>query len=253
MKGVIAVPKTVKGYERRKVLVVHRRTTIFTAVHKKRGGTYVIKRHVSPEAGRREMAVMRAYGDAPNLVRCRKFFELDGMGYIVMQRVPGKTLRKLISAHGPFAPDKTVAIASNILKGLAALHKAGYVHGDLHSGNVIVSTGKRPKATLIDLQHAVRKTKTGKARTLRFLARPPRFAPESGGVFIDDAYDIYGVGYMSACMLVGKELSVSPHQVAMAGVDRRLWEVILQATDPNPGYRFPSAAKMRAALRSISV
>lgn len=251
MKGVIAVPKTVKGYKRRKVLVVHRRTTVYTAVHKKTGGTYVIKRYVSPEAGRREMAVMRAYGDAPNLVHCRKFFELDGMGYIVMQRVPGKTLRKLISAGDPFALDKTVAIAMNILTGLAALHKAGYVHSDLHSGNVIVSSGKRPKATLIDLQYAARKNKSGKAKTLRFLARPPRYAPESGGTFIDDTYDIYGVGYMSACMVLGQELSVSPHEVATVRGGTRLWEVIRCATDPNPARRFRSAAEMREALRFV--
>lgn len=251
MKNTDVIPKQVKGYKRRKVLVVHRQTAVYTAVHKKKRDTFVIKQHISPEAARRETAVMKSYGDAPNLVRLRRFFEVDGVGYIVMPLVPGKTLRKLISAAGPFDPDRVIAIAVNILTGLVALHKAGFVHSDLHAGNVIVSDGKRLKATLIDLQYAVRKDRSGKARTLRLLARPPRFAPESGGKFIDDTYDIYGVGYISACMILGTELPVSPYEVTTARGGARLWEVIRCATHPNPSRRFRSAAEMREALRFV--
>lgn len=224
---------------------------MYTATHEQSRRTYVIKRHVSKEAAPREMRVMRAYGDAPNLVRLHRFFVRGGMGYIVMPRVPGKTLREFITGRGRLTPEQTTAIAVKILTGLRALHKAGFVHGDIHTGNVIVSGGARPKTTIIDFQYAVRKDGSGRAKALRFRARPPRYAPESGGRLIEDRYDIYGVGYMCACMLKGTELKVSPHDLSAIDDGVNLWSVIRRATAPDPARRFPSAVAMRAALRSI--
>jgi len=75
----------------------------------------------------------------------------DGLPYLVMQHAPGTTLRALVHEHGPLPMPRVVQIATQLLAGLAAIHHAGLVHGDLKCGNVLVDTERLDRVTIIDL------------------------------------------------------------------------------------------------------
>lgn len=231
-----------------------KKRAIFTVPDSRLGRRVAVKRNVDLEQAREEFLAMMSYGRNPYLVKAHRYFVRRGMGYIVMEWIPGASLRQVVAAHGPLPPGKVIAIAGNILSGLEILHRAGYIHADLHCGNVMVTDFHRSAIKIIDLQHAVPIGAGGTACAKRRLARPPvTLAPESTLGVIDVRYDLYGVGYMCAAMLLGRE----PERLAdgLKKVDSHapgafLWPVIRKATAPDPGKRYGSAREMAAALRS---
>ncbi|MFZ8469375.1 protein kinase domain-containing protein, partial [Staphylococcus aureus] len=60
----------------------------------------------------------------------------DGdMAYLVMEYLPGITLRELLREHKRLTVDQTLTIMDAILSGLAAAHRAGIVHRDVKPEN----------------------------------------------------------------------------------------------------------------------
>jgi serine/threonine protein kinase/tetratricopeptide (TPR) repeat protein len=74
----------------------------------------------------------------PNIVTVHEVGELDGVPYIVMERVEGRTLREVL-AERPLALAAVLKIASQIADGLGKAHGAGIVHRDLKPDNVMVN------------------------------------------------------------------------------------------------------------------
>ncbi len=74
----------------------------------------------------------------PNIVTLFSFEESEGLPFITMELVRGRTLRELIPAGGFPLPD-FYALATPIARAVAAAHERGIVHGDLKPGNVMVT------------------------------------------------------------------------------------------------------------------
>src|SRR5437762_1721533 len=73
-----------------------------------------------------------------NIVTIHEFAHSDGMAYIAMEFVDGKSLRSLI-AGGPLPTKKLISIAAQIADGLAAAHGIGVMHRDLKPENVMLT------------------------------------------------------------------------------------------------------------------
>ena len=67
------------------------------------------------------------------------------MAYLVMEYLPGITLRELLKDYKKLTPEQTVDIMDAVLSGLAAAHKAGIVHRDLKPENVLLADDGRIK------------------------------------------------------------------------------------------------------------
>ena len=76
----------------------------------------------------------------PNIITIYDIDEQDGVDFIVMEFVDGKTLEELIGREG-LAVDESLKYAVQIADALAAAHEADIIHRDLKPGNVMV-TGK---------------------------------------------------------------------------------------------------------------
>lgn len=211
----------------------------------------VVKKLASKADARREARVMRAGGASPHLPRFYRYFERPESGVVVMERVQGVPLTTLLWRRRRFRPAEVVKIALGILSGLDVLHRAGYVHGDLHTANVLVDPHTL-QTTLIDFQFSVRKKSSGSAFSIRKQARPPRFAPEGPRRIIDDTFDIYSVGYMCACMLWGRHLRAVPRRAKMTGEAAALWAIIAKAMRRDPAQRYRTARQMIASLRHLN-
>ena len=91
--------------------------------------------------------------DSENLVNIYDYLEQDGgASYLVMQHVPGVSLRELIRSSGRLGPEQALEVLAGALSGLAAAHRLGVVHGDLKPENVIVTAEGTSK--LIDFGQA---------------------------------------------------------------------------------------------------
>jgi eukaryotic-like serine/threonine-protein kinase len=73
-----------------------------------------------------------------NIVTIHDFARSDGLAYIAMELVEGKSLRALLSA-GPIPAKKIFSIAAQIAEGMAAAHAVGVVHRDLKPENVMIT------------------------------------------------------------------------------------------------------------------
>src|SRR5690242_10177770 len=93
-----------------------------------------------PERKRRSVQEAKAASalNHPHIVHIYDVAEADGVQFISMEYVPGKTLDQLIGRKGLRLND-ALKYAVQIADGLAQAHAAGIIHRDLKPSNVIVS------------------------------------------------------------------------------------------------------------------
>ncbi|MCX7789330.1 MAG: serine/threonine protein kinase [Chloroflexaceae bacterium] len=144
---------------------------------------------LSPAAARRtfirEACILaRLDGPFPSLI----WLDRDTFGwYLVETFFEGATLAQILASGRP-PVEAGLAIALDLVEAVAAIHRAGLVHADLHPGNIIVQRGNEVK--LVDL---------GLARPigvelpdLRGAGVPGYASPEQiAGEPLDESTDVY--------------------------------------------------------------
>ena len=139
----------------------------------------------------------------PNVVNVFDQGQDNDSAYLVMEYLPGITLRDLLQEYGSLTPEQTIDITEAVLSGLAAAHKAGIVHRDLKPENVLLADDGRIKIGDFGLARAASaNTATGAA----LLGTIAYLSPElvTRGI-ADTRSDIYAVGIMMYEMLTGEQ------------------------------------------------
>jgi len=139
----------------------------------------------------------------PNVVNVFDQGQDADSAYLVMEYLPGITLRDLMQEYGSLTSQQTIDITEAVLSGLAAAHKAGIVHRDLKPENVLLADDGRIKIGDFGLARAASaNTATGAA----LLGTIAYLSPElvTRGV-ADTRSDIYAVGIMMFEMLTGEQ------------------------------------------------
>ncbi|WP_370449199.1 Stk1 family PASTA domain-containing Ser/Thr kinase [Cryobacterium sp. TMT1-66-1] len=202
----------------------------------------------------------------PNVVNVFDQGQDADMAYLVMEYLPGITLRDLLKDYGRLTPEQTLDILEAVLSGLAAAHKAGIVHRDVKPENVLLADDGRIKISDFGLARAVNNnTATGQA----LLGTIAYLSPELVTRGIADARsDIYALGIMTFEMLTGEQPYVgeAPMQIAyqhandtvpmpsskVASVPHELDELVLWATARDPEDRPRDARVMLDQLHDVS-
>ncbi|MGF2947694.1 Stk1 family PASTA domain-containing Ser/Thr kinase [Microbacterium alcoholitolerans] len=190
----------------------------------------------------------------------------DGeLAYLVMEYLPGITLRELMREQKRLTIAQTVTIMDAILSGLAAAHGAGIVHRDVKPENVLLAEDGRIKIGDFGLARA---TTANTATGAQLLGTIAYLAPELVTRGTADARsDIYALGIMLYEMLVGEQpyKGEQPMQIAFQhateqvprpsvrnpGVPEQLDELVLWATEKSPDERPLDARAMLDRLREI--
>ncbi len=139
----------------------------------------------------------------PNVVNVYDQGQDGDTAYLVMEYLPGITLRELLQDHHILTTVQALDIMEAILSGLAAAHKNGIVHRDLKPENVLLADDGRIKIGDFGLARAATaNTATGNA----LLGTIAYLSPElvTRGV-ADTRSDIYAVGIMLYEMLAGEQ------------------------------------------------
>ncbi|HEY4616463.1 MAG TPA: PASTA domain-containing protein [Citricoccus sp.] len=159
----------------------------------------------------------------------------DGdLAYLVMEYVPGYTLRTVLQRRQAMTPRVALAYLEAIVDGLAAAHRAGLVHRDVKPENVLVSRDGQIKVADFGLARATTDfTGTGAA----LMGTVAYISPELvSGSPADERSDIYAVGILAYEMLTGRQpfAGASPIQVAYQHVNNEV---------PPPSGRVPGLAE----------
>lgn len=206
----------------------------------------------------RELAVGRATRH-PNVVGVLDGGSEAGRPFLVMELATGRSLGALAGRRVSLG--RIVGIVDQILAGLGAIHRTGYVHGDLKPDNILVDE-RGDRVTIIDLGLACEQTATTKPL---ISGTPLYMAPELAlGRPKSIASDLYAVGAMIYELLTGTSavpegpvVEVLRHQVEdevlppsqrLPGIPLALDRVILRALAKQPHARHASAEELRGAL-----
>jgi eukaryotic-like serine/threonine-protein kinase len=140
----------------------------------------------------------------------------DGHVFLVMEYVPGSTLRDVIREKGRLSPGETVAVMDHVLAALGAAHAAGLVHRDVKPENVLVTPDGRVKVTDFGLARAVAGSSVTGDSGMMF-GTASYVAPEqvSGGV-ADVRSDVYSAGVVLFELLTGVVPFTGDSPVAVA-------------------------------------
>jgi serine/threonine protein kinase len=149
----------------------------------------------------------------PNTIQVYDFgATADGILYIVMEFLHGKSLANVLEKEGAMAPDRVDRIMQQICGSLEEAHGRGIVHRDLKPDNVVLvdRAGKKDFVKVLDFGIAKRSQEVDAneqklTQQGTVLGTPPYMSPEQfAGRPIDARSDIYSLGVMAYEMLTGK-------------------------------------------------
>ena len=150
---------------------------------------------------REAQILARLGGERTNIVAVHDLVTNESGLFLVMEYVPGHTLREVLDRQRHAMPTAaTLQIIWHIARGLAAAHAAGIVHRDVKPGNILVTRDYNAKIS--DFGVAAR---AGGEDSLA-LGTTKYMAPEVfGKATVDARTDIYSLGFIAYEMLTGRE------------------------------------------------
>jgi len=162
----------------------------------------------------------------PNIVNILDFGENEGMPYLVMEYLPGGTLKQKLGQAIPW--QKAVQILLPIARGLAYAHLHGVIHRDVKPANILLSEIDVPILTDFGIAKLLEGTDghtlTGSGVGI---GTPEYMAPEQGigASTIDNRADVYSLGIVLYEMVTGRKPYTADTPMAV---------VLKQMTDPLP-------------------
>jgi serine/threonine protein kinase/tetratricopeptide (TPR) repeat protein len=191
--------------------------------------------------------------------------------FLSMELLPGESLSALLRRRGRLGTAESLPIVGQMVAGLAAAHRAGVVHRDFKSANVLlVHSDSDPRAVVTDfgLAQASAKAKSADASltaTGEIAGSPAYMAPEQvQGGDVGVAADVYALGVVMYEMVTGvlpfaadtplatalKRLREAPEspRAHVPDIDPRWEATILRCLELEPSRRFATVEDVLRAL-----
>ncbi|MFT6794716.1 MAG: hypothetical protein ACJAR1_002730 [Rubritalea sp.] len=184
-----------------------------------------------------------------NLVGIYDFGDINGMLYIIMEYIPGRSLFDI--AHGDQVDQLEAArLIADMCQGLDHAHTAGMLHRDIKPANVLIDDEAKPKIVDFGLARPL-----GEEQTAGVVFGTPGYtAPEvlTDPLAVDQRSDIFSMGVMLYEMLTG-HLPRNPivPASAVSGSDTRFDRILNKAIHPDPAQRYDSSGEMALALEDL--
>jgi tRNA A-37 threonylcarbamoyl transferase component Bud32 len=160
----------------------------------------------------------------PNIVKVHDYGEHDGSPYLVMEFLPGGTLKKLLGKPIPW--QEAVRLLLPVARGVAYAHQHGILHRDIKPANVLITDSGEPMlsdfgiAKLFESGETTALTGSGMA-----IGTPEYMAPEQWNGMTSPQSDLYSLGIMFYEMVAGRKPYIADTPAAI---------LIKQATEPLP-------------------
>lgn len=184
--------------------------------------------------------------------------------YLIMEYVPGRTLRRELTFGGRLPIARALEILTAVLQALQAAHSAGFVHGDIKPENVLLGDRGEVKVTDFGLARAI---EDGDHRASLLLGTAAYLAPEQASDRTPDPRsDLYSTGILLFEMLTGHvpfradsaddvlalhQTQRVPDPSAFIEAEPAIDALCEKATAKNPADRFQTATDMLIAVAAL--
>ena len=189
--------------------------------------------------------------------------------YIVMEYVRGTLLRDLMHERRIGIPE-AIGYAEGILTALEFSHKAGIIHRDIKSANIMITDTGLVKVMDFGIARAISEGSATQAHTAGIVGTAQYFSPEQArGETVDARTDLYSTGVVLYEMLAGRppftgetavsvayqhvSEAVTPPSVYNPELSAALDQVVLHALAKDRNGRFQSAEEFREHLLAASL
>ncbi|HSO40970.1 MAG TPA: protein kinase [Labilithrix sp.] len=219
--------------------------------------------------------------DHPNVMRVLDFGqEPDGLVYIVMEFLSGRTLQSLLDEERRLQTDRAVEIMIQVCAALSVAHDNGIIHRDIKPDNIMLVPSRNDEGGTFELvkvcdfgiaalQNPTREDADLVGLADNIIAGTPEYmSPEQArGSEIDARSDVYAAGIClyelvtgrppflgeNAAEILVKQLDEEPRPPSqlIRGLDPIVEEIILRAIHKEPAKRQQSARELRVELKEI--
>lgn len=202
----------------------------------------------------------------PNIVSVYDVGEEDGIYYIIMEYIDGRTLKEVIMEKGKLPVNEAVQISEQICQGIGHAHENGIVHRDIKPHNILITKSGLVKVTDFGIARAV--TAATVTHTGNIIGSVHYFSPEQAkGEDAGVRSDIYSAGVVLYEMLTGKvpfdgetpisvaikhiqEKPVPPSHIER-DISPELERVVMRAMEKDPILRYQTAFEMASDLKTV--
>jgi serine/threonine-protein kinase len=200
----------------------------------------------------------------PNIVVVFDAGEEDGLFYITMEFVEGRSLQTLIDAHQPFALPRVLKLMEQVCSALDFAHQHNVVHRDVKPANLMLTSDDIVKITDFGTAKILQ---FGTAQTAHVMGTPSYMSPEQvKGKPVDGRSDIFSLGVILYELMTGEkpfpgqnittviykiinEEPIPPRSLD-SSIHPGLSAVISRALAKDPAARYQSCHELMSALKN---
>ena len=202
----------------------------------------------------------------PNIVEMYDVGEDNGLYYIVMEYIEGKTLKQLIKKRGSLTLSEAIDIMLQLTDGISHAHDSYIIHRDLKPQNIMIREDGSIKITDFGIAMALNSTQLTQTNSVMGSVHylPPEQASGKGSTIRSD---IYSMGILFYELLTGTLPFKGDNAVEIAlkqlrdeipsirkknpAIPQSVENVVIKATAKNPKNRYADAKEMHADLLTV--
>ena len=204
----------------------------------------------------------------PHIVKVHDFGDFDGTPYLIMEYLPGGTLKRYTGKPMPFA--EASRLLAPIARALEYAHQQNIMHRDIKPANILITQSGQPMLTDFGIAKILEAGEsTGLTASGVGIGTPEYMAPEQGmGGTVDTRADIYALGVVFYELITGRrpfsadtpmavlvkhitEPLPSAHQF-VSEVPEEVEAVIFKALAKQPAERYPDMGAFASALEHLA-
>jgi tRNA A-37 threonylcarbamoyl transferase component Bud32 len=203
----------------------------------------------------------------PHIVKVHDYGDFEGMPYLIMEYLPGGTLKGYTGKPMPFA--EASRLLAPVARALEFAHKQNILHRDIKPANILIDQSEQPMLTDFGIAKILDAGQTTNLTASSVgIGTPEYMAPEQGmGGAVDARADIYALGVVFYELITGRRPFSADTPMAVlvkhineplprarqfvSGLPEDVEAVIFKALAKQPDERYPDMGAFASALEHL--